>query len=387
MTETRPTRLPLLILGASARAASASADRAGFLPIAVDLFADRDLASRFPAHRIERRDYPLGLDRIARVLPNGPWIYTGSLENHPGLISRIAARRRLLGIGGPALEAVRDPPRWSAALREAGLPSPICLVAGDPPPSSGEWLAKPLASATGLRIRPWVSGTGPLPRGDYLQERFRGIALAAIYLGDGRTSRLVGVTRQLLGRSAGGLRVAYRGSVGPWPLPEEAGRILARIGQRIAKCFGLMGLFGIDLVLVRGIPVPVEINPRYTASVEVLERATGRALLADHARACGFAGTFQAEHVPGRVGLQAKRILFARRPARAPAEWPWANEDEDRPMAADFPSPGIILMPGEPVMTVFGEGRSVSTAMASLRASATLWRRRIGSWETPEAVG
>ncbi len=101
--------LPLLILGASARAAASSAARAGFDPTGVDLFADRDLAARFPALRVAREAYPAALADVAAGLPDSNWIYTGALENHPALVDRIARSRRLLGIGGEALRGVRDP--------------------------------------------------------------------------------------------------------------------------------------------------------------------------------------------------------------------------------------------------------------------------------------
>ena len=54
----------------------------------------------------------------------------------------------------------------------------------------------------------------------------------------------------------------------------------------LASAFGLVGWFGVDYVLRDGNPWPVEINPRYTASLEIHELASGRSLLAEHRRAC-----------------------------------------------------------------------------------------------------
>ena len=50
----------------------------------------------------------------------------------------------------------------------------------------------------------------------------------------------------------------------------------------MSKAAGLRGLFGVDFVLRDGIPWPVEVNPRYTASVEVLEFAAGIRALTLH---------------------------------------------------------------------------------------------------------
>ena len=53
---------------------------------------------------------------------------------------------------------------------------------------------------------------------------------------------------------------------------------LQRLGEVLASASGLMGWFGIDYVLRDGEPWPVEVNPRYTASVESSRAGFGRAL-------------------------------------------------------------------------------------------------------------
>ena len=76
---------------------------------------------------------------------------------------------------------------------------------------------------------------------------------------------------------------------GAWDRGRSPDRESARIGllgDFLAASYRLVGLFGVDFILSDGQPWPVEINPRYTASVEVLELALRRSLLAEHRRAC-----------------------------------------------------------------------------------------------------
>ena len=368
----------LLIVGASVRAAASSARRAGFAPTAVDLFADRDLSARFPTHRADRETYPVSLAEIAARLTDSPWIYTGAVENHPRLVAQIARRRPLLGIVGDALIAVRDPRIWTSTLDRAGIPILESRQAGDRLPSIGSWLVKPLGSASGHGIRPWPVGSEPIPVGCHLQSFRRGLSVGATFLGDGRSARLVGLTRQLLGKSDQGLRVIYRGSIGPWPVAPEVGEVIARMGMILANEFGLRGLFGIDLIVSSGVPWPVEINPRYSASVEVIESALGLNLIADHARAFGFdVPTRQPAH-PDRFA--AKLILFARFPGIVPTDWPWTDPTAARPTVADLPAPGTILSPGDPVLTVLARGASLASTVDRLRSRASVWRRRIDGW-------
>jgi hypothetical protein len=92
MQEPADDRCPsVLILGASTRAAAQSAIRAGLHPICADLFADLDL--RGCAQVLEVADYPRGLVAAAASAPACPWMYTGGLENQPGIVARISKSR------------------------------------------------------------------------------------------------------------------------------------------------------------------------------------------------------------------------------------------------------------------------------------------------------
>src|ERR671939_584265 len=96
----------ILIFGASARAAACSALRAGLKPWCADLFADADLRARCPVLRLAGK-YPEGfLDLLDLSVP-GPWLYTGALENHRSLVSKMAARRPLWGNDAATLERAR----------------------------------------------------------------------------------------------------------------------------------------------------------------------------------------------------------------------------------------------------------------------------------------
>ena len=95
------------------------------------------------------------------------------------------------------------------------------------------------------------------------------------------------------------------------------------MGQLLASTFSLVGLFGVDHVLQNDEPWVVEINPRYTASVEILELAVGRSLLAEHVSAC--LGEYESSPPPTRSisrrrlpRVAGKTILYADRSLVAP---------------------------------------------------------------------
>ena len=367
----------LLILGASARAAAFSARRAGMQPIAADLFADRDLRAIGPAHHVQATTYPEGLADVAEALPRAPWIYTGALENHPEVVDRIARQRQLWGNDGQTLRAVRDPFAWGSALDRAGLPRPSARHFADGLPRDGSWLVKPLASAGGRGIVPLgPDGEATLDEPCYYQERIDGTSLSALFLAGQGGATLAGVTRQWIGRP--GCPFAYVGSLGPWPIAPSVRNRIAAMGRAIAAGFGLVGLFGVDLILRDGVPWPVEVNPRYTASVEVLELALGRPLLADHGLACDPASNTAvppATRGPLRVG---KLILFAPTRCRFPAIAPRIADDPYAiPRVGDVPEQGTRFEAGEPVLTLFDRGRSVDACRLRLARRRARWLRRL----------
>jgi uncharacterized protein len=360
--------LDLLILGASARSAAFSALRLGLTPICADLFADADLTSCCRSARIDPSSYPDGLASFADGIEPTPWLYTGAIENRADLVERISSRHPLLGNPASTLRAVRDPLALAEVFRDSGLVAPGVRREPTGLPRDGSWLVKPMASGGGRGIRPF-SGDPPISkRPVYYQERIDGLSLAALFEGD----NCLGITRQYVGRP--GRRYAYRGSLGPWPVSGEVREQVERLGRAISSNFRLQGLFGIDLILGAGRVWPIEVNPRYTASVEVLEWALGRSLLADHLGAFGLGVENPPEppRVPAYVG---KTILFADRPGVWSPPGTLRLTRPDRfPEIADIPEPGTGFQPGDPVLTVFACGDSPEDCRRLLARHASRWR-------------
>ncbi len=362
--------MDLLILGASARAAAFSASRAGLRPTCVDLFGDADLVACGPSLRIDASAYPDGLANAAGSKPSMPWLYTGAIENRPDLVDRIASERPLLGNAGPVLRKVRDPFALAEFVRAAGLHAPEIRSDSRKIPGDGLWLAKPLASGGGRGIRPWT-GDRPHRKGTYYQRRVTGLPASALFVGEAAGARLLGLTRQLLGKP--GNRFAYRGSLAPWPAsPIVMGR-LDRLGKVLTEEFALRGLFGVDLVLEGDRPWVIEVNPRYTASVEVLEWALGRSLMVEHLQAFGIESV---DRTSEGVGFAAKAIIYARAPLVWSAEWAGPQVDPmSFPEVADIPRPGTRFAPGDPILTVFSNGNTPERCLQNLEKNLDRWKR------------
>lgn len=339
--------------------------------MAIDLFGDLDLEAS-PAARVPPGLYPDGLPSLARTFPPAPFIYTGAMENHPEVIARLAGERALWGNSPETVRRVRDPLQVRAALLDAGIPSPRCAVGRRPGEAGCRWLRKPLAGAGGRGIGFAPRRGGPWDAAVYFQEWIEGRSFSAIFVAAGGRALHLGTTVQLVGESEFGARpFAYCGSLGPALLRKKAAERIRRIGDVLAARFGLVGIFGVDLVLSGGTPFAVEVNPRYTASVEVLEETLGIPALALHARACrGLPLTLPPSARRARSGeWQGKAILFAKKEV-VPAE-------ETLPARArDLPREGERIRPGRPVCTIFARGRTAAACRRALvRAARAAYRR------------
>jgi len=384
-------RPDLVCVGASVRGLARSAVRAGWRVHAADLFGDRDLrdvVASFAWAGGGPTPYPDHLATVVAAFPEGPWCYTGALENHPDLVDRIAATRHLAGNGGPALRAVRDPTILGTAVREAGLHFPATFAVPDGLPTDGSFLLKPRASAGGRGIVPWHGAAGPerLPAHVW-QRRVAGTTWAAAFVCAPPVARCWGVTRQLLGRRwCHAQAFAYCGSiaVAPQQAPPTLAAACTRLGRTLVETFGLVGLVGVDLVIdAAGNVHVIEVNPRPTASMELIERSTGVAHAAVHLAACGMAAA--PPRSSGRVatGSWGKAVLFAAHDtlvepvldaALAGASARWSRAD-GWPALADVPPPGARVAARRPLLTLFARGpNEAATARLLRRRAAVLGR-------------
>jgi predicted ATP-grasp superfamily ATP-dependent carboligase len=381
-----------LILGASARAAAFSALRGGLHPWCADYFADGDLAALCPVERVDPQFAESEFIRLSESVPPAPWFYAGGFENRPELVERIANRHQLWGADASALRAVRDPVRVAKALSEAGIPCPAVRLSPRSLPRDGSWLVKPLASGAGRGIAPLLAHGGNETPEHYYQKRIDGPSFSALFIGSGRRARLIGVTRQLIGVT--GSPFGYRGSIGPCRTLAPLVAQLQRLGEVLTASFGLLGWFGVDYVRSAGIPWPVEVNPRYTASIEIHELSSRWSLLGDHRRACedrelsnepALARSGCRRSTVGKLILHARRRLIVGEiaPAHKSAEGLFSVRS-----IADIPVPGSRFEAGEPVLTLLAEEASAARCRRRLFRLERGWRRRLeagASDPAPEA--
>jgi predicted ATP-grasp superfamily ATP-dependent carboligase len=323
---------------------------------AIDQFADRDLKRVADCVVCPPDRYPDAIPQLAARFPPGPVLYTGGLENSPHVIRELAAQRELWGNPPEVLARVRDPYTLFPALEEAGFATPRLVPPGEPCPTEGRWLRKPLRSGGGLGIRFARAGEAASPD-HYFQEFIDGVPMSAVFI----DCDLFGVTEQFIGEPwLHAKKFAYCGNIGPALIPAQAAETLLRIGRAIAE---LRGAWGIDFILADDVPYCHEVNPRYTASTEVLEHATGSAI-------------YRMATTEKPVTAVGKAIYYAPHAVRFPQSGPWDADltgDFDPwriPGFADIPEPGGVIDAGHPVLTFFATGSTPAEVRERLQSRA-----------------
>jgi predicted ATP-grasp superfamily ATP-dependent carboligase len=132
----------------------------------------------------------------------------------------------------------------------------------------------------------------------------------------------------------------------------------------VATSSHLAGVGSIDFVASGGDLRPVEVNPRWSASMELVERERGTSMFAIHADACtrGVLPEFDLAQPADARAFHGKAVVFARQDVVVGDTRAWLHDPDVR----DVPREGDRIAAGQPVCTVFAVGSDDETCHARL---------------------
>jgi len=332
-------------MGASCRAAAQSAARAGCTRIlAWDDFLDADLLEIAQARSLADfpEDSPQGLAELQGI----PLVLCGGMENRPDFIQRRIDQGMLCGVTGDMLRQLRSLVSWQRWASESRIGWPTTVQDLSDPRldsvRSESWMLKPVGRAGGVHVRAIASlegldrvanlGLDPgSPTSDlwYLQEYVPGISIGVSYCTDsngnpesnGTTestepprTRIVGIARSILSEELDApLPWIYRGSLAPYSVSPTVLASLGRFATTVAQSTGIRGLWQADFQIdPEGQLWLLEINPRWSASMELHEILQGYSWITEHVRIlCN--GASKSVPSPGSPAGQqvAKGIVYA----------------------------------------------------------------------------
>ena len=378
----------LLLIGASVRDLTESAAESGLQFTGIDFFGDLDCRGKVITPDISSDLEPTtqGLLKIARGIECRGLVYGSGPENHRHALRYWEKRGLLLGNGYDSLVQARNPYLLREVLRKINVNMPR-FYSPDQAPLSGSWLLKPLSGGSGtgiVRLPPKEAGIrGVLSRlhkpSRYIVQEYQdGIPASITFLADGSSALPVGSSYQIIQERNGKHPFRYIGNIVPLPAPSPGfWNDMAGIASHLTAAFGLRGLNTLDFILCgSGIRV-LELNPRWSGSVELIEAWLARRLFLDHVRACGGElpmGAKWEEIVSARpLRFYGKKILYS--------DTSFTVQDYRegwQPLyqygIRDIPRPGSPVQEDEPICTVLADGTSKEACMSKLEEKARLVR-------------
>jgi predicted ATP-grasp superfamily ATP-dependent carboligase len=346
----------IIVAGYSARALAASARRAGFAPLSIDVFGDDDARAMSLASVTLDGGLSDGLkpDKVARAVealvgahdPIG-LVYGAGFEHQPETIAAIARTTRVFGNDAETVKRAKDPVALAQICDASGVQHPpIAFAVPDDPDL---WLAKTRGGAGGAHIAASGSRRGA-SLDCYYQLRVTGRSVSALFLATGRKADIVGLSVQWTAPTPAS-PFRYGGAAGPIDVgPAQAGEI-ARSVAAVASELNPVGLNSVDFLVSPDTVWLIEINPRPGATLDVFESNDG-ALFARHVAACEG---HLAPMSPSKA-FKAAEIVYA--PCdiviRERRNWPdWV---------VDRPARGTRIAAGDPLCTALASGLTLDLA-------------------------
>jgi uncharacterized protein len=351
-------RPAIIVTGYSARALAASAARAGFAPLSIDVFGDDDMRAVSAASvKLDGGlSEGLTLDKVARAVetligahdPVG-LVYGAGFEHQPETIAAIARKTKVFGNAAKTLMRAKDPLTLAQVCEAHGLRHPqIAFTAPDEPEL---WLMKRRGGAGGAHITTAEAARRASPD-CYFQRRVAGASLSALFLASEDNVEMIGLSLQWTAPTLAS-PFRYGGAVGPVEIDPAQAEEIARAVAAIASGLDLVGLNSADFLVSTDAVWLIEINPRPGATLDVFE-SNAAPLFARHLAACE--GRRMA--ASPSFAVKAAEIVYAPHDVvvRRRGDWPdWA---------VDRSPTGTQIAADDPVCTVLGSGATVDLARA-----------------------
>ncbi len=336
----------LLLIGLSTRQMAESAIKSKYNFITLDYFGDLDQKKICENHSL-KRDFrreifdPNDLFLASQDLDFDAIVYSSPFENHPQIIKEFERECIVIGNSSKTVSEVRDWVTFFDFLLWEGINYPETIF--DVENVHGRYLVKPIKGGGGTQIEIYKKSS-KIKKSFFLQKYLKGKYCSASFISDGANCEVLAINEQLVGKEEfGAKKFWYCGNI----TPLEDVQKIEEICSKITKKFGLKGSNGIDFILRDGKIYVLEVNPRFQASMGIIENAYDINLFDLHVRSfCGELPHFERE----ATKTWGNAILYAEKDIILPDTSKWIGKFKDLP----YPSERIDK--GQPICSILASG-------------------------------
>lgn len=387
----------LLVVGVDTVPITCSASEAGYRVYAADYFGDVDLrraCAGCEAIVKQRRGKSCGrmslelkpeafLEMAKSLLQKyeiDAILLSSGLDDFSDVLSGLNDLAPIVGNPPEVIQRVREKPRFFRELKRLRIAYPDTATARNLDEAKAAAVeigypvvVKPVKSfgGAGVRaaenpqeIRKAFSEASSADGNLIVQKLVEGVHASISFLAAGQAAEALTVNEQLLGLNFvfPAEPFGYCGNIVPLDSADSIFERCKSIAEKIASHFDLRGSNGIDLVISEeGIAYVVEVNPRFQATQECVERVLGINLVKSHVEAClhGSLPTIErrASTFCTRLVLHAPKRIVA----------PDLTLCEE---VRDVPLPGTTIEKEEPLCSIVTEGKTRKQSLRKARKLA-----------------
>jgi predicted ATP-grasp superfamily ATP-dependent carboligase len=389
----------ILVIGMDVVSLATSATKAGYKVYTVDYFGDQDLKRvcheslsivkqtlGVTCGQLSTNFNPEALLQLTMGLLKKNTIdvtlLSTGLDDSPDVLFELNDMIPILGNCPHVIKRIRDKMKFFQELERLEIPHPETAIAENFEEARKKAkdigypvLVKPSKGFGGVGIR---KAQGPkelkqafqhaslIDEKVLIQEYISGTPASVSLISSNNETITLTLNEQLLGVNELGQEepFGYCGNVVPLVTTRSVMNRCKNTTERITSHFGLIGSNGIDFVISKeGIPYVVEVNPRFQATLECVERVLGINMVEAHMKAC-LQGILPII-VKKTAVFCTRLILFA--PQRSII--PDLSVFEE---VRDIPIPEVIIEKGEPVCSIVREGADRNSSLRKARIIAEL---------------
>lgn len=343
----------VLVAGFATRHVAASAVRAGYEVHAIDAFCDRDLSWLTKSCKsFEELDELPGLvQEVCEKIPVDIFVVTSGAED-------METGRSVCGTPPGKAREFTDKNSIQNFFEEIDAPVPGILGGGLYPA-----MLKPCHGAGGWRNQIVSSekeeeGFREMwPDVPYIrQEVVEGVPCSVSCIAADGQAKAVAANMQYMRGGDGERAYGFAGAATPYLRGEAAG--LFGEAERIVSLSGCTGSVGVDFMLCDDGISAIEINPRFQATLDIVEMSMDFNIFRAHVEA---AGGILPKSRPEAKRFAARKVLFADRDLTV-------RDDLGSlcPRVADIPWKGTEIEEGSAVISAYGLGATMEATAESL---------------------
>ncbi len=269
----------LAIVSLSARSLIFSAKKTFKNLIALDVFGDIEtiecsdywfcIGKKDPFPKIDPIELIQKL-KLASSMGCKAWVAGSGFEGNTSLLIEAEKILPRYGMSIETLDAVRNPNFFFKILKKFNLPFPKISYTNKNFIHDDKWLWKDLSSCGGMGI----NKNNYFKKNDtgFFQKKINGISMSVSIISNGKSGELIGFCK-LINFSFKGFPYLHSGLLGPVSLPNLIQKRMQNYISILIREFKLVGFFGIDFILDKNNSIFIlEVNPRPTASLEILDK-------------------------------------------------------------------------------------------------------------------